>query len=208
MKWQFHDCPAHFVSQETKSYPIDQTRCMDLTDVYDAPEEGEILRVSTQAVWGIHKIMDPNMRYVPNSNVAGFECSGTTLDYSCKFISLAPIKPSDLPQVSEVCIINHAGFVMYFEEQNQRSQGWVAKTKRYPINQKQCIDLSTTDAAAEGDVFKTRVKAIAGKQKYVNRDVEFRNNGMSVSFECRGTTLNYHCDLLALAEREFPDLLV
>ena len=30
-------------------------------------------------------------RYVPNSNSAGFECSGTTLDYHCEFDSLVPL---------------------------------------------------------------------------------------------------------------------
>ena len=201
LKWKYHNCPAHLVSSETPGYPIDQRKCMDVKDVFPDAVEGQVLRVASQAVAGIHEIIDPSMRYVPNSNSAGFECSGTTLDYHCDFLSVAPVDPSHLPQVSEVCVINHAGFVMYFDEQNVRTQSWMAHTGNYPIDQTRCIDLGSTDGAQEGDKFQTRVHAVAGKTRLAHRHVEYRNNHLKATFQCTGTTLNYDCSLLAVAAR-------
>jgi len=201
LKWKYHNCPAHLVSSETPGYPIDQKKCMDVKDVFPEAVEGQVLRVATQAIAGIHEIIDPGMRYVPNSNAVGFECSGSTLSYHCDFLSVAPIDPSGLPQVSEVCVINHAGFVMYFDEQNIRTQSWMSHTDTYPIDQTRCIDLASTDGAEEGDKFQTRVHAIGGKTLSAQRQVEYRSNRLKATFECTGTTLNYDCSLLAVAVR-------
>jgi len=199
LRWKYHNCPAHRVSSDTPGYPIDQRKCMDVTEVFPDAVEGQVLRVATHAIAGIHEIIDPGLRYVPNSNSAGFECSGSTLSYHCDFLSVAPVDPLGLPQVSQVCIINHAGFVMYFEEQNIRTQSWIAHTGIYPIDQTRCIDLGTTDGVQEGDRFSTRVHAIAGKEQPADRAVEYRNNHLKATFECQGTTFNYDCSLLAVA---------
>lgn len=206
LKWKYHNCPAHFASDDTQGFDIDQSKCVDLSEVYPDAKEGDILRVATNAVAGIHELVDPHLRYVPDSNSAGFECSGTTLDYHCDFISLAPVNKSQLAQVSQVCIVNHAGFVMWFEEQNSRTGGWVASTEHYPIDQRRCVNLTNTEGVTEGDRFGTRVHAVWGKTNMAERDVEYRNNGFTASFECRGTTLNYNCGLLALeSPEEFLD---
>lgn len=209
--WKYHNCPAHLVSSDTPGYPIDQRRCMDVKDVFPQAVEGQVLRVATQAIAGIHEIIDPGLRYVPNSNSAGFECSGTTLNYHCDFLSLGPINPASLPRVSQVCIINHAGYVMWFNTAVQRNKSWVASswTGSYPIDQTQCIDLSTKGLGdpghsaflpREGEQVQTVVHALGGKVQPVDRLVEYHNNSLQATFECQGTTLNYDCSLLAVAD--------
>jgi hypothetical protein len=200
LKWLSHDCPAHFVSSSTSGYDVDQTRCMDMTEAFPGAVEGDILRVQTHAVAGLHHIIEPALRYVPNSNAAGFECSGATLTYHCDVVSVAPIDPSVMPSVSQICIMNHAGFVMWYEVQNQRTGSWADHTSHYPINQKKCINLGNVDGVMDGDQFKTRVHAIAGKENYVDRDLMYSDNGLIATYDCTGTTLNYHCRLLVGAE--------
>ena len=56
-------------------------------------------------------------------------------------------------------------------------------------------DANTTKVEV-GDEFKVRVKAIAGKDRPANRHVEYTPNGLSASFECKGTTLDYSCNLI------------
>lgn len=196
LKWQYHNCPTHGVSAQTPSFPIDQSRCMDVLSVWPDAKEGQLLRVASEAVAGLHEIIDPPLRFVPNSNAAGFQCSGTTLDYRCNFLSLAPVDPTAYPKVQKVCILNHAGFVMWYEAKNKRTSEWVAKTGNYAINKKECIDMGDTNGAVEGDLFKFKTHAVLGKKQGVDRDVEYSDNGMMATFECRGTTLNYECKIL------------
>jgi len=196
LKWQYHNCPTHAVGPQTPGFPIDQSRCMDVQQIWPDAQEGQILRVSTEAVAGLHEFVDPPLRYVTDSNAAGFQCTGTTLDYNCKFLSVAPIDPDVYPQVHKVCIINHAGFVMWYESQNVRTQQWVAQTDHYAINNKECINLGRTDGATEGDVFSFQTHAVWGKTQLANRPVQYSDNGLMATYECRGTTLNYECKLL------------
>jgi len=196
MGFGYHDCPAHTVSPKTSRYPIDQSRCVDVQSVMPGVAEGEVVRIATDAAAGLEEIVSPAFHYAESSNVAGFQCSGGTLTYNCELISLVPIDPSSLPPVSKVCITNHAGFVMDFETKNLRTQAWVAKSDSYPINQMKCIDLSSTAEVLEGDEFKIKVHAHAGKKNPTDRDVKYQANGLTAAFDCTGTTLNYHCKLL------------
>lgn len=208
LKWNYHNCPTHAVSSQTPSFPIDQSRCMDVTQVWPDAVEGQILRVSTEAIAGLHEIIDPPLRYVPDSNAAGFQCSGTTLDYKCNFLSVAPIDPAEHPHVSKVCILNHAGFVMWYEGKNIRTGDWVAQTDHYPINQKKCITMGQTNNAQEGDVFEFKTHAVWGKKQDVDRLVQYSDNGLTATYECRGTTLNYKCHLMVGSDVSSEDTVV
>jgi len=191
-----HDCPAHIVSPKTSRYPIDQSRCVDVQSVMPGVSEGEVVRVATDAAAGLEEIVSPAFHYAANSNVAGFQCGGGTLTYNCELISLVPVDPSSLPPVSKVCITNHAGFVMDFETKNLRTQAWVAQSASYPINQMKCIDLGSTAEILEGDEFKIKVHAHAGKKNPTDRGVKYQANGLTAAYECKGTTLNYDCKLM------------
>merc|ERR1712146_282097 len=125
---------------------------MDMKSAFPHAVEGQVLRAGTYAVAGITEMIDPPLRYVPDSNAAAFQCSGTTLTMKCNFVSLAPINPSVLPQVQKVCIINHAGFVMKYDVDDKQTKSNVGKTGNYPINQEKCIDLSSSNGVKDGDV--------------------------------------------------------
>jgi hypothetical protein len=196
LKWKAHNCPARLASDYTSEYPIDQSRCLDMNAVFPDAVEGQVVRAGTLAIAGMHEIIDPPMRYVPSSNAAGFQCSGTTFGMSCNLISIAPISPSALAQVQKVCIINHAGFVMSYDVQNRQTKENVATIGNYPIDQTKCIDLGSNNDVKDGDVLQTVVHAFWGKTQNTNHNVQFRKNNLQATFECRGTTLNYNCNLM------------
>jgi len=204
----YHDCPAKTLSPLTSRYPIDQSRCVDVQDVLPHVAEGEVIRVTTDVAAGLDEIVSPAFRYAADSNVAGFQCGGGTLTYNCVLISLVPMDPSVLPPVSRVCITNHAGFVMDFQAKNLRTQSYVAQTGSYPINQMKCIDLGSTAEIMEGDELKLKVHAYLGKKNPTDRNVEYRDNGLTAAFECKGTTLNYQCKLLVGGLAENSDYIV
>jgi len=195
MGFGFQDCPAHFVSPQTSRYPVDQYRCMDVHSAMPNAVDGEIVRVTTGAAAGLQEIVDPAFQYVPGSNAAAFECDGGTLTYGCKLISLVPVDPSVLPPVSRVCMINHGGFVMDFQAKNLRSQNSVAQSNSFPINQRKCVDLGGADVF-EGDEIKLKAHAHWGKTNSADRKVKYSDNGLTASYECKGTTLNFQCKLL------------
>jgi len=197
MKWGYSNCPTHQRAIASEPYPIDQTRCRDVTDIWPDAQPGQIFRATSEAILGIHEVIDPAIKYVPNSNAAAFQCDGVTVAYHCNFVSSAPIDPSAAAPASRVCVLNHAGFVLHYDVQDQRSGAFHGKTEDYPINQKRCIDLSEVEGIHEGDEFKTSVHAVLGATKEADRVVRYEAAGPDVTFECRGTTLIYSCKLIA-----------
>lgn len=92
--------------------------------------------------------------------------------------------------------MNHAGFVMKFGEKNDRT-GQSKETGHYDIDQTKCINLKEeVDGTDVGDEFTTTISAVLGKTKQANRKVAFSPNNLTATFECKGTTLDYHCNLL------------
>merc|ERR1711862_667096 len=179
--------------------PADVKKCKDVSEIYPNAKEGETLRAATVATAGLHEILDPAIRYVPNSNVASWECAVDgrgTFNYDCELLSVAPVSPDVLPEASEVCVINHGGFAMWFDLKNDRTGEKSGHSGTYPINQQQCLRLKDMNDVSEGDVITTEVQAIAGAFKETNKKVAFKDNGLSVSFQCKGGTFDYHCEIL------------
>eukprot|EP01044_Picomonas_judraskeda_P005467 COSAG03_NODE_517_length_7253_cov_51.415152_2_plen_149_part_00 len=145
----------------------------------------------------MHALAEPALRFVPDSNAVSFECSGTTLDYHCTLVSVTPVNPAITPRASTVCVINHAGFVASYKVTNTRT-GASHDSGHFPIEQTRCTDLATGVGGQSqvGDTFSTRVSAVLGKTEGVNREVQFAANNLTATFECKGTTLNFKCDLL------------
>jgi len=202
MKWGYSNCPLHEVSIPSEPFPIGKSTCMDVQDIWPDAEEGQVLRATTMAIAGIHEVIDPAIRFKPNSNVAAFQCDGTTLLYNCKLISVAPEDSNTPIPASRICVSNQAAFVLHFDAQNLRTEKWVGKTTDYPVTQKRCLDVASMDDIGEGDTFKTKVHAVAGKDLELPRVVEFSKSGYDVTFVCKGTTLNYKCDVITEA-RDF-----
>lgn len=196
LKWSYANCPAHSVSKQTDPFPADVMTCMDVQSMFPSAKPGEILRVQTEAIAGVHEIIDPALRYMPDSYVAAsFECGRSTLLYNCDFVSVAPIDPSIPPQVEHVCIINQAGFDMNFDSQDLRTNSWVGRSSIYPVNQRQCINLGQLSGVHDGDRFRTLVQAIGGVQNPVDRLVKYRKNNFTATFQCKGSTTMYDCKL-------------
>jgi len=197
LKWSMHNCPAHQVSHQTDPYPIDEYECRNVQDMFPDVKPGEIIRVETEAVAGLHALMNPAFRFQPEANSGGFECDGSTLIYHCDFVSVAPVDADKLPEVESVCVMNMGGFAMNFHVTDVKAGGSVG-SGTYPINQKQCLDLGK--AGPEGNEFQVSVKAVGGKNKEGNRHVNYKKNGYSALYQCKGSAMNYHCDLLVEAD--------
>jgi hypothetical protein len=149
---------------------------------------------------GIHEIIDPALRYVPNSNVAAFQCDGTTLLYECKLVSVVPEDPSTGVEASKICLLNHGGYVMHYDAQNPRTGDWMGHSKDYPIDKTVCTDLASLEDSKEGDTFNVVAHADGGKDADADRSVVFKADAPTVTFECTGTTMSIKCKALAGAE--------
>lgn len=203
LKWSFHNCPAHQVSHQTDPYPADVYECRNVQDLFPDIEPGQVIRVQTEAVAGFHELIDPAFRFQPEADSGGFECDGSTLIYKCGFASVAPVDADKLPEVENVCIMNHGGFAMNFHVTDVQAGGSV-ESGTYPINQKQCLDLG--DAGPEGSEFQVSVHAVGGKDMEGNRHVNYKKNGYSALYQCKGSTMDYHCVLLVEPKFTVPQV--
>ena len=89
----------------------------------------------------------------------------------CKLASVAPVSPSTVTQAQCVCIMHHAGFVMYYEVQDSKTHRVVATTSKYPTGVMNCTDLEAISGVQDADVFQMSVHAILGETKLVDRMV-------------------------------------
>jgi len=194
MKWGYANCPTHEVSLSTKPFPIGQSECLDVQDIWPDAQAGQVLRATTEAVAGMHEIIDPAIRYAPDSNTATFACDGTTLSYKCKLISVVPVDPLSPIQASRVCVLNQAAFVLHYDVQNLRTEQWLGQSGNFPVTTKKCIDLSAVDGLKDGDQLQAQVHAVAGKDYRPKRIVEYSADAFEVTFVCKGTTLNFKCE--------------
>jgi len=197
MNWGYANCPTHKVSHSSKTFPVGQTQCMRVQDIWSDAKEGQVLRSQVEAIAGLHEIIDPALVYKPNSNVAAFECTGTTLIYKCKLISVAPEDASKATPASTICLLNRGGYTMHFDAQDQRTGEWIGRSNDFPLGQKQCTELNAMNEIQEGDEFKIVAHANGGKDAKADRSVVFQNNGPTVTYECSGTTLSIECKLFS-----------
>jgi hypothetical protein len=199
LKWMYRHCATETNSDSTKIYPADITVCKDVTDL-DAVAEGDIVRAGVKVIAGRSAVMPATMKYAPNSNAAGFMCSGSTMIPKCEFVSLIPVNPLVPIQASRICVINHGGFAMKFSVFDMALPGSVKYTNPYPINQKKCIDLTnlpTPYTGEGGSTYKLKVFVMGGMHKMYNREVQASTNGFSVTWQCKGSSMNINCHLLA-----------
>jgi hypothetical protein len=210
IKFAFHECPQHLYHEASGVFPADVKVCKDVSEIYPNAVKGDTLRAATVAVAGLHEILDPAIRYIPNSNVASWECAVDgrgTYNYDCKLMSVAPVNPSVNPEASQVCVINQGGFAMWYFLHDERTAKESRPSGTYPANQQQCINMKDIQGLKEGDAVSTWVQAVAGRRKTTNRKVTYKDNGLSVSFQCKGTTLNYQCEVLTYSLPQ-PSVLI
>ena len=69
---------------DSGSYPIGQTRVIDLADY--GIEEGSLIRPFVHASWGVSNEGNRYARYSPNGASATYHVTGTTLNYSVELV--------------------------------------------------------------------------------------------------------------------------
>jgi len=203
MKWAFHNCPAHQVSHQTDAYPRKQYECRNVQDLFPNIVPGQVIRVATEAVHGFHELIDPAFRFQPEAASAGFECDGSKHFYKCGFVSVAPVDDDTLPEVEQVCVVNHGSFTMNFKVRDMQT-GKTVETEQYKVNQKQCVDLG--NATTEGSELQVEVDAVGGLDVEANRHITYKRNGYSATYQCQGTKKDYRCNLLVEPKFTVPQV--
>jgi hypothetical protein len=204
LKWSFHNCPAHQVSPQTDPYPADVYECRNVQDLLPNIQPGQIIRVQTEAEAGFHQLVDPAFRFQPEANSGGFECDGSSLSFKCQFASVVTVDADKLPEVENVCVMNHGGFDMNFHAIDVHV-GWSVGSGTYPINQQQCVNLGES-GGPEGNEFKVNIHAVLGRDREGNRHVTYKKNGYSALYQCKGPSLDYHCNLLVEPKFTVPEV--
>lgn len=207
VKFAYHDCPKHWYAEASGEFPADVKECKDVKDIYPNAVNGDPLRAATVARGGLHEILDPAIRYVPNSNVASWECAvhgRGTLNYDCKLLSVAPVNPHALPEASDVCVINHAGANVLFGFQNDRTGKASPVTGNFMVNQQKCLSLKELSDVQNGDAVTTEIHQWGGAPYTTegNKKVLFKDNGLKVTFQCKGPANNFNCDILTSTRPE------
>ena len=81
--WWFTDLLSGAESSHSGTYPIDQTRCMDVA--VEGLAEGDLLSVYVHAVAGVTKSADTAIIYQSSPAITvTFTCNGTTLNFNCR----------------------------------------------------------------------------------------------------------------------------
>lgn len=176
------------------TYPINQKQCVDLGD---AAPEGSEFQVSINAVGG--KVVHGNrhVNYKKNGLAALFQCKGTTLNYDCKLL----VDPKyTVPQVDKVCVNNRGGYSMSFDAKDLQTWNYHGRTGNFPNPRSGCFDLADTKDVKTGDLFEIHAKAVAGKEAVADSHVEYKAGGGTATYQCSGSTLSIHCELLRDAD--------
>ena len=98
---------------------------------------------------------------------------------------------------SRVCVANMAGFDLHWWMQDLNDGYLSATSENYPIDKTKCMDILTTNAGVqEGDFLEIYVHAHLGKTNPCTSAIIYSSTyPITATFTCKGTTLNYHCDL-------------
>ena len=80
--WWYQDLVNGNKSSESDHYPIDQTKCMDMT--IQGLNTGDFVEVYVHAVAGVTKSANQPLLYDPSGPIVTFTCNGTTLNFQCK----------------------------------------------------------------------------------------------------------------------------
>jgi len=83
LHWELQDILTQKLSADSGYYPIDQTRCMSLTDI-PGVVDGDVIMCHVHAVLGESQFCTSAVRLSNATSVAAtFTCSGTTLGFAC-----------------------------------------------------------------------------------------------------------------------------
>jgi hypothetical protein len=98
--------------------------------------------------------------------------------------------------VSKICVDNNAGFVLHWDMKDLDTDKISQDSGTYPIDQTKCLTLNDVADISDNDLVLCRVHAVAGETKDCTDAVKFNANSTeTATFTCKGTTLDYSCDL-------------
>ena len=84
MDWWIDDLLTATKSTDSGSYPIDQTRCLDIYSTLQGVNEGDFLEAYVHAHLGETKTCNSAIIYQSSPAItASFTCTGTTLNFGC-----------------------------------------------------------------------------------------------------------------------------
>lgn len=95
--------------------------------------------------------------------------------------------------VQKIACVNNAGFVMSFEVTDGRLS--TGSSGNYPIDQTRTIDLEGV-GFSPGDAVWPRVSAVLGRTEDGSQ-VTYQPNGQVATYEVKGTTLDFHVNLIS-----------
>ena len=82
LNWWMLDILTGNESNRSDTYPIDKTKCMDIS--VQGLEEGHLLEVYVHAVLGATKTTDTPIIYSSTSGITiSYHCNGTTFTFDC-----------------------------------------------------------------------------------------------------------------------------
>ena len=98
---------------------------------------------------------------------------------------------------NKVCVSNQAGFVMDWWMDDLITGSTSSDSPSYPIDQTKCMDiLTTTSGINEGDFLEVYIHAHVGATKTASSAIIYQASPpITASFTCKGTTLNFSCNL-------------
>ena len=109
---------------------------------------------------------------------------------------------TELPQgaaiyASTVCVANMAGFVLDWWMDDLISGQSSADSPSYPIDQTKCMSIGPNTAGIQvGDFLEVYIHAHVGATKTASSAIIYQPTpAITASFTCKGTTLNFNCNL-------------
>merc|ERR1712187_161478 len=96
--------------------------------------------------------------------------------------------------VSDVCVFNHAAFVLKWHLKDLETNTTSEETTHYPVGQVRCIGAESLANMSNGHTLVPVVHAVLGKDVTPSETVVFDGINVSeVTYVCRGTTLHFSC---------------
>merc|ERR1711907_40062 len=83
LKWHLEDVDSKSASPESNSYPVWQTKCLQVSSIPNVTQGASVVPV-VKAIWGKEIILgQPALYDTVNASVINYICKGTTLDFNC-----------------------------------------------------------------------------------------------------------------------------
>lgn len=89
--------------------------------------------------------------------------------------------PEIKPEVQHLCVLNQAGFDLFWDLHDKKTDKWMGRSSTYPINQQECYDVSAKPNAVVGNELELRIQAIGGVNNAADRAVRVAKNGARIT---------------------------